>query len=122
MSYNINTWRTKKLYRLTIPLVAFQSGIRGDWIPKVEISNKNDKWVARINLCEGGGIIGILTKDKIFVNVLSVRMCGERSGTSFNEVLLPALKKSVGELEAVLVWEGGDSITRLISKNRCVNE
>jgi len=123
MPYNIDTWKTKKLHELIIPIIAFQHGIRKDWMPKIEISqNESEQWIARINLCEGGGVVGSLTNDKKFVNVLSVRMCDEMSGTAFEEILIPALKKSVGELEAVLVWEGGDSITRLIVRNGEVTE
>ena len=49
-------------------------------------------------------------------------MCGEGSGTFKHLILDEALKESTGELEAVLVWEGGDSITRFIVKDGEVSE
>jgi len=38
---------------------------------------------------------------------------GEKSGTFYQEIIKPMLKLSAGKLEAILIWEGGDSIIRL---------
>ena len=49
-------------------------------------------------------------------------MSGEGSGTFYNWILKPALKQSEGILEAVLIWEGGDSIQWLTVKAGKVTE
>ena len=124
MSYNIDTWKTKRINNLEIPMSAFRDGIREDWLPKIDSGmSDSGKEIVRILLCcEGGGIGGTLSDNKKWINVISISMYGEGSGTAKDAILIPALKKSVGELEAVLIWEGGDSITRLISKNGEVTE
>ena len=123
MSYNIDTWKTKRINNLEIPMSAFSDGIREDWLPKIAGGmSDSGKEIVRILLCEGGGIGGTLSDNKKWINVISISMYGEGSGTAKSAILIPALKKSVGELEAVLVWEGGDSITRLISKNGEITE
>ncbi len=53
---------------------------------------------------------------------LSSEVQGEASGSYMHYVVNEALKHSTGELEAVLIWEGGDSITRLTVKDGDVNE
>lgn len=42
---------------------------------------------------------------------------GEGSGYTFDYLLECILPKSRGELNAVLIWEGGDSMERLVVKN-----
>lgn len=65
-------------------------------------------------------IKGIL-KDGI-IHVTELEMYGEGSGVFKGWILDEALKQSKGELEAVLVWEGGDSITRLKVKDGVIEE
>ena len=112
MSYNIDTWRTKKLKDFTIPLNALYvhlDGRRSPGLPEYLVPGLPQ---VEIGLCELGKIVGtMLTNQTILVSEIS--MAGEASGTMYMECLEPALKESKGYLEAVLIWEGGDSITRL---------
>lgn len=65
-------------------------------------------------------IEGIL-KDGI-IHVTRMKMSGEGSGIFKHEVLDNALKQSAGELEAVLIWEGGDTISNFHVKNGIIEE
>lgn len=123
MSYNISTWKTKKLENLIIPLKAFYEHKRNDWHPSEPIiTNINDDGNVEVELecgCEQS-IKGIL-KDGM-LNVSEFEMYGEGSGTFKSWILDEALKQSKGELEAVLIWEGGDSITILKVKDGIIEE
>lgn len=116
MSYNIDTWKTKKLENLTIPLEAFFRHERKDWHPKVMRAPESDS--AWLDCGCEQEIKGIL-KDGV-LSVTEFNMAGEGSGTFYAWILEPALKESKGTLEAVLVWEGGDSINRLTVKDGVV--
>ena len=111
MSYNIDTWKTKKIDGLVVPVVPLY---KSKYPPSKMVieSYENDIVRVRIDISEIGGISGVLTSDKCIV-VEKIELCGEGSGMDFADILMPALKLSKGHLEAVLVWEGGDSITRL---------
>ena len=124
MSYNINTWKTKKLEGLVIPLTAFydisEDLKRRGW----ELDDPSidpETFVATIT---GGAevfeCVGEV-KDKN-IHVSTIELYGDGSGTFMNEILEPALKQSRGQLEAVLIWEGGDSITRLNVNDGVVTE
>ena len=111
MSYNIDSWKTKRLNNLTIPLEAFYRHARTDWHPsKPVVEDAETGAVTLKSGCEQEikGMLkgGVLT-------ITDFNMTGEGSGTFYHWILEPALKESRGELEAVLVWEGGDSIQRL---------
>jgi hypothetical protein len=112
VSYNIDTWKTKKLIDLKIPLSAFYKHPRADWHP--EIKKKDGKTFVLVCGCDQE-ILGEV-EDGI-LSVVVVNMAGEGSGTFYKWILEPALSESTGELEAVLVWEGGDSISRLTVKD-----
>lgn len=58
-------------------------------------------------------------EDEIFI-CKAINCSGEGSGFTMNEILEPVFKDSKGELIAVCVWEGGDSINRLIVKDGTV--
>jgi hypothetical protein len=112
MSYNIDTWRTKKIEALTIPMDAFLVDgfdIRMTGASSVRIGGGSDLFKIEGQLVSGNVVV-----EKIY-NI------GEGSG-HFANTLLDILRKSTGYLEAVLVWEGGDSITRLIAKDGEVTE
>ena len=121
MSYNIDTWQTKKIKDLKIPLNAFKLSNRKDWHPEIKIMEP-------LILPEGipvimragedfGGIKGFMDSDHKILTVTYIYITGEGSGGFMHYVMEEALKHSTGELEAVLIWEGGDSITRLIVKD-----
>lgn len=118
MSYNIDTWKTKKLENLTVPLKAFFKHERTDWHPKQPvITNAETNEVTLECGCEQE-IKGILKEGSLLVTEMD--MTGEGSGTFYSWILEPALKESMGTLEAVLIWEGGNTIQRLTVKDGSV--
>lgn len=107
MGYNIDTWKTKKLENLTIPLKAFYEHPRKDWHPSQPQIKNIETMEVKLH-CGEQSITGILKDNNI--HVTKIKITGEGSGTFKGWILDNALKQSKGELEAVLVWESGDSI------------
>ena len=111
MAYNISLWKTKRLENFSIPLEAFYTSDRQDWHPsRPEITSPDACEIVLECGCEQT-IRGILQSGQLTIN--QFEMAGEGSGVFYNAILLPALQRSHGRLEAVLIWEGGDSIIRL---------
>lgn len=126
MSYNISQWKTKKLDNLIIPLDALHytdEFERRGYKVEHQLHIDGDKLLAEVRLGEGGGLGGEIDdiRDPL-IKVTQIALMGEGSGTDYHEVLLRALRKSTGVLEAVLIWEGGDSISRLIVRDGVVKE
>ena len=113
MSYNIDTWKTKKLENLVIPM----SEIRK--LPYVDVYLDEDGNIDISGVSEMFEITGTL--DGKSVRVVTICHEGERSGHTW-DALKTCLKSSTGEFVATQVWEGGDSITRLIVKDGIVTE
>jgi hypothetical protein len=111
MSYNISKWKTKKLENLTIPLTAFYKHERTDWHPNEPVITNAEISEVRLKCGCEQSIKGIL-KDGL-LTVTEFEMSGEGSGTFYAFILRPALAESTGRLEAVMIWEGGDSIKKL---------
>ena len=109
MSYNIDKWRTKKLENLVIPMGAFFIHERKDWHPKVETDSETNETILKCG-CEQE-IKGAIQEGSFYVS--EFQFYGDGSGTFYRWILIPALEQSKGILEAVLIWEGGDSISRL---------
>lgn len=108
MSYNIDTFKIKKLENLMIPVDAFYIGERTDWHPQCE--TKQDLSVVFRNM--ESSISGMIVDGLLHVEEI---VCyGEGSGCVMNYMLEPALKESIGVLIASCVWEGGDCINQLI--------
>lgn len=109
MSYNVDTWKTKELTDLRIPIASLFKHERKDWhLTRV---NHNDGSVTFSDL----GCINIHgTLDGDVVVVSSIEASGEGSGRSLAWIIEPAMKHSTGKLIASRVWEGGDYIDRLI--------
>ena len=118
MSYNISAWKTKQLKDLVIPFESFAE-LGSD---RIETIIEGAKTTVIIYLSEDAGITGILSDENRNILVGEINLYGEFSGHDYGDFLLPALKTSTGILEAVLVWEGGDSITRLIVNDGEVTE
>lgn len=112
MSYNIDTWRTKKLENLVIPMDAVKA------LPYVDIDVDGEN-VSVGGTAEGFGMGGQL-KDGM-LHVSDIEYSSEGSGHCW-DALKDMLSKSTGELIATQVWEGGDSITRLAVKDGNVTE
>lgn len=115
MSYNISKWKTERLEDLSLPVVALYRHERTDWHPDppVVINTETGELLFRCG-CEEE-IKGNL-KDNV-LTITDLDMAGEGSGTFFDWILLPALKESKGTLEAVIIWERGESIERLTIKD-----
>ena len=109
MSYNIDNWKTKKLEDLRIPLKSFFPESNKMWWPEKEWT---DDGTLILRFVGGAEICG----DEIaeVVHVKKIEFYGEGSGISMHEIFEPALKESLGRLVASLVWDGGDSINKLI--------
>lgn len=114
MSYNIDTFKVKKLENLIIPVSALYKHERSDWHPNKEIHQ--DMSVTFTNM--ESEITGVIIDDDLHVS--SINCEGEGSGCVVNYMLEPALNDSSGILIASCVWEGGDSINQLIVKDGVV--
>jgi len=111
MPYNVSVWKTKLIDDLRIPVAAlYPDSERQDWEPeREELEN------SRVRLDWGGDdnyIEGRIEAEWLIVD--DIHFFGEFSGYALYDVIEPALKKSKGALVAVRIWEGGDSIDRLI--------
>lgn len=111
MSYNIDTQKTKKLEGFQIPVSAlYDKAIRSDWMPEQpQIINIATNEVL-ISMGGGQSIEGTIVDGML--NVSSIELSGEGSGSLFKNVLDNAFLSSKGTFEAVFVWEGGDSINK----------
>jgi hypothetical protein len=118
MSCNIENWKTKELKNLSIPLKAFFEHKRTDWHPEQPRVVNFETMEIEMDCCEG--IVKGILKDGI-LHVTKLEMSGEGSGTFKSWILDEALKQSTGELEAVLVWEGGE-VSRLKVKDGVIEE
>ena len=84
---------------------------------------KDAPTVVKVTGLGEGQIIGKPSHlDDNMLVVSEITIYGEGSGTCFFEILKPALAKSMGYLEAVLIWEGGDSISQLLVEHGMVTE
>lgn len=120
MSYNISSWKTKKMENLVIPVDSFYKHKRTDWHPGHPVIINSETMEVEMECGIEQSIKGIL-KDGM-IHVTELEMDGEGSGTFRSFILDGALKESKGEMEAVLIWEGGDSITKLTVKDGVLEE
>lgn len=109
MSYNIDTFKVKRLENLAFPVAALYKNPRKDWHP--ERKDTSDGVTVFTNM--ETELRGTVDGDTYHVTHLSCY--GEGSGTVMADMIEPALKESTGTLVASCVWEGGDSINRLES-------
>jgi hypothetical protein len=106
MPYNISNWKTKRLENFCIDWDALFA------FPDLDILGAGPNGGIRIGgFSEGFCLEGKQDDSRLIVS--KIESWGEYSGTSF-EALLKLLEYSSGTMEAVLVWEGGDSIQRLV--------
>jgi hypothetical protein len=108
MAYNVDTWKTKKLKDLRLPVASLFKSERKDWHPN---RREQPDGTVRFSVCEDVFIIGRLDGDVLVVSNICAR--GEGSGTALQLVIEPALADSRGTLVVRRVWEGGDSIDEL---------
>lgn len=112
MSYDITTWKTKEIRALAIPLASIEA------LPYVNIKMDGNH-VEVLATAEGFELKGKLLFGLVHVDL--IEFWGEGSGHEW-EAFKEMLSTSTGTLIASQVWEGGDSITRLIVKNGEVQE
>lgn len=120
MSYNIDTWKTKELKDLVIPVKSLYPEGFKNWHPENPEINIITKKISITGGAEGFEIIGEINEGMLYVEKITNH--GEGSGHFQHYVLIPALRQSKGILTASCVWEGGDSITRLTAANGVVND
>lgn len=108
MSYNVDTWKTKELTGLRIPVASLFMSDHKDWHPSRE---NHDDGTVTFSVMDGSFVKGTIDGDWLVVSQIEAR--GEGSGTALGWIFEPALEQSVGRLIAVRVWERGDSIDRL---------
>jgi hypothetical protein len=101
VSYNIDSWQVLEMADLRMPLSAWDEG-NIDW-------NRHNR--VKVALGEADGLIGVADENDI-ISVTKIEIYGECSGTDFDE-LRGALEDSTGKLDVLIIWEGGDSISRL---------
>lgn len=127
MSYNVSKWETRHLRHLRLSIGLLYAGVNTSFRPA--------PWKF---IPDSGGCIRIVWHDRCFIDgqflvkdrvvgssvieVSKICMEGDASGIVYNEALLPALHASAGELEVVLIWEGGDYVHRLKVKDGDVIE
>lgn len=113
MSYNITTWKTKSMNGLVIPVSAIKD------LPYVVVDVDDHNVFFAGGTCEMFDISGAMHGNSVCVEKLEYS--GEGSGHEW-DAFKRMLSQSMGELIASQVWEGGDSITRLIVKDGSVTE
>jgi hypothetical protein len=117
MPYNVDTWKTKELVDLQIPFESFFKHERKDWHPDVTYLADGR---LQLTSMESEGIIGKLEDGDVHVE--SINFSGEGSGTMLAWIIIPALEDSTGKLVATRIWEGGDSIDRLVVEDGEITE
>lgn len=110
MSYNCDLFKVKKLENFKIPIASLYKSDRTDWHPDRKIKEDGTETFVILETT----ITGIVKND--ILTVQSIDCSGEGSGAVMNYILEPAFQDSTGELIVSCVWEGGDSINRLIVK------
>ena len=124
MSYNISTWKTKKIDNLGIPLAAIRycgDSAKKGYSVEMTLEAHDDGLHVTAHIGECGEISGYLEPATLAILVDKIALYGEGSNTDFYELLLPALRQSQGHLSAFLVWAEGDSITKLEVQDGIVN-
>jgi hypothetical protein len=123
MSGNIDTFKLKSL-SLTFPR-DFDIGdfivenVNESWRDDIVVERDLKTWSFREDR-EGLVMRGEVDGENFVVTELECH--GEFSGTLYHDCLLPMLKKFKGDIEAVCIWEGGDSIRRLTSRKGKITE
>ena len=109
MSYNIDTWKLKKV-NLILPKGFNMETFSDRAFGQIEVNSSLEDWEYNWD-GEGLGIKGKIT-DKGF-EVTDLQCRGEGSGNDYYELLVPLVQKFDGHVEAGTVWEGGDTIAKI---------
>lgn len=114
MSYDITSFKLKKMNDLIIPLDALKSKEHPDWSAKDPVLLDTLLGKVRIEMGCGQWIEGIIPMSSNRIAVTGIELAGEGSGSVMRYLMEDAFKKSTGYLEAVLIWEEGDSVGQLV--------
>ena len=106
MSYNIDSFRVKKLENFKIAAKDFDKKVFGR--PQIDLETNEILFEGDCETCEFEGIL----KDD-FVELTKIQISGEGSGGFMIECGDALLKKSTGTLIATLTWERGDTVERI---------
>jgi len=120
MSFNIDRWKTKRIENLKIPIKELTDNQYSEYKITPDCHHCTI-WSGDGSEIEGSISHSVDGKDNHIV-VEKIVLQGEFSGTAYHEILLPALKKSTGILEAVTIWEGGELIERLLVEDGKITE
>lgn len=139
MSYNITSMKVSKV-SLRLPLdFDFMEWIAGQpSLDKHGFENIGRRWLLEdpvailANLAEGTWQLSLFGEDdKVIKGIIEDNALvayaledweGDGSGYLYSDVLLPLFKEFKGTLEAIVVWEGGDTIERLNIHDGIVEE
>jgi hypothetical protein len=139
MSYNITAWKIRHIH-LELPLTFnFQEWLREQpdftergyenvgkrWCLEdrdslVRCSLADGTW----NLCASGhDLSGIIQGDTLLMSdPKALDWTGDGSGHLYSDILIPLFKAFQGDLNALVVWEGGDSIRQLAIASGIVSD
>ena len=111
MSYNIDSWKTKKIENLSVPMpIMTEYAKEGAFV--MNLINGSISVTGGSESFEMVGTLSTWPPEKADFIIKSIHNSGESSGRFQANVVDDILSKSRGTLEAVLVWEGGDSVEK----------
>ncbi len=137
MSYNISGWKLRSIH-LALPLTFdFQTWVRSQPdldergytnYGKLWCIEEQDTAVIQTNLAAqtwkleicNQELSGVIDDDALIVTALDWR--GDSSGYLYSDILLPLFRAFQGALEAIVIWEGGDTIKRLSIRDGVVED
>ena len=116
MSYNVTGFKVKEITGLLIPT----KRLYDDADSYEETKDEDGDTVKTYTY----GECYISGRDFDFQRIIvdRINIQGEGSGETFDYILRPLFKYSMGKLIAVMIWEGGDSINRLLVDDGHVDE
>ena len=121
MSYNISSQKVKKLENFKFPIASlYDKCKRDDWKPNQPKIKDLERNLVTIEFGCEQHITGIL--DNGILSVTEFDFTGEGSGVAMDYVLENAFKDSTGLLQAILVWEGGDTIEAFKVENGVISQ
>jgi hypothetical protein len=127
MSYDITSWTTLKIKNLSFNMEDFSyppNRIKNGWSIQRSLDFKESgEHSLEIDIStERGSISGGFDFESNRITAEKCEIAGIGSGVAWFDCLLPALKKSRGYLEAIVIWESGDSVGLLTVKDGQVTE
>jgi hypothetical protein len=119
MAYNITAWTTKTLECLRIPFDA----LKCEGFNAIVVSVSPDGIEILMDTSESGVIKGTIKYESPkMLEISHLSLANAYSGWYYTEYLIPALQKSTGKLEALIIWESGDAIKKLIVDDGVISD